>query len=81
LLLEHRYAITVARAEAEIRAVNSTADQARLLAVKPGTSAILLDRTVVDSTGRPIEFARDLYRADRASFRVGADLSLHRPLR
>lgn len=39
LLPEHRYAITVARAEAVIRAVDPTAKRARLLAVKPGTSA------------------------------------------
>jgi GntR family transcriptional regulator len=56
-------------------------DQAALLAVHDGTPAIMLDRTAVDSTGRPVEFARDLYRADRASFRVGAQLSIHPPLR
>jgi DNA-binding GntR family transcriptional regulator len=81
LLLEQRYGITVARAEAVIQAITPTPDQAALLAVHDGTPAIVLDRTVVDSTGRLIEFARDLYRADRASFRVGAQLSIHPPLR
>jgi GntR family transcriptional regulator len=81
LLLKERYAITVARAEAVIRAVTPTVEQAQLLALEAGTPAIQLDRSVVDSTGRPIEFARDVYRADRASFRVGAQLSLDQPLR
>ncbi len=81
LLLEHRYGITVTRAEAVIRAVNPTPEEAQRLAIDTHAPAILLVRTVVDSTGRPIEFARDIYRADRASFRVGAQLDLHEPLR
>lgn len=81
LLLEQRYGITVARAEAVIQAATPSQDQAQLLALEPTTPAILLDRTVVDGTGRPVEFARDVYRADRASFRVGAQLSLHPPPR
>lgn len=81
LLLEQRYGIRVARAEALIQAVHPTAEEAQVLAIATPVPAILLTRTVVDSTGRPIEFARDLYRADRASFRVGTQLNLHEPLR
>jgi DNA-binding GntR family transcriptional regulator len=56
-------------------------EEARLLAMEPTWPAILLTRTVVDGAGRPIEFARDVSRGDRASFRVGAQLELHDPLR
>jgi GntR family transcriptional regulator len=81
LLLEQRYGITVARAEAVIQAATPSPEEAQLLRTEPTTPLILIDRTVVDATGHPIEFARDLYRSDRASFRVGAQLSLHRPMR
>ena len=77
LLLEERYGVTVARAETVIEAVQPNAPDSRLLQMSRGAPAILLSRTVVDGTGRPIEFARDLYRADRASFRVGTQLDLH----
>jgi GntR family transcriptional regulator len=77
LLLEQRYGITVARAEAVIRAMKPSREQAQLLALDHTVPAIVLDRTVVDATGRSIEFARDVYRSDRVSFRVGAQLSLH----
>jgi GntR family transcriptional regulator len=81
LLLEQRYGITVARAEALIQAVHPDPEEARLLAMETTSPAILLTRTVVDGAGRAIEFARDLYRGDRASFRVGAQLEIHDPLR
>lgn len=81
LLLESRYGIRVARAEAVVRATVPVAEEARLLALDGQAPVITLDRTVVDAAGRPVEFARDVYRGDRASFRVGAQLSLHEPLR
>jgi GntR family transcriptional regulator len=79
LLLEERYGVMVARAETLIEAVQPEVSDARLLQMKLRAPAIRLTRTVVDTTGRPIEFARDLYRADRAGFRVGTMLDLHEP--
>lgn len=81
LLLEERYGVTVARAETLIEAVQPEAPDARLLQMPLRAPAILLTRTVVDASGRPVEFARDLYRGDRAGFRVGTTLLLHEPRR
>ncbi|WP_411268339.1 UTRA domain-containing protein [Nonomuraea sp. PA05] len=39
------------------------------LKVRSASSGILLTRRTHDGEGRCIEFARDVYRADRASFR------------
>jgi GntR family transcriptional regulator len=50
----------------------ATAD-ARHLAARPGAPAILFTRTTRAADGRPVEFARDLYRGDRARF----ELTLH----
>lgn len=81
LLLDQHYRVTVARAETLIEAVRPSQADARLLEMSTREPAILLTRSVVDSAGRPVEFARDLYRADRASFRVGTQLNLHEPQR
>jgi GntR family transcriptional regulator len=48
------------------------------LNVRPGSAGTLLTRTTVDVAGRTVEFARDVYRADRASFEVTVDLSADR---
>jgi GntR family transcriptional regulator len=43
------------------------------LGTRPGAPAILFTRTTRAADGRPVEFARDLYRGDRARF----ELTLH----
>jgi GntR family transcriptional regulator len=39
--------------------------EARLLGVEPGVPLMLVSRIALDSTGTPVEYARDLFRADR----------------
>lgn len=81
LLLDRSWGVTPVRAEAVFEAVLPVTEQARLLQISIRDPAILLTRTVVDAAGRPVEFAHDLYRGDRVSFRVGAQLDLNAPLR
>ena len=43
---------------------------ARHLGARPGAPAMVVTRTARDREGRPVEFARDVYRGDRARFEV-----------
>lgn len=75
-LLAQRYDVQVVRAEAVVEAVELDRFEARALHTRQRAAAILLTRTAFDPDDRPVEFARDIYRGDRASFRVGANVSL-----
>ena len=56
-------------------AKNASATEARLLDESRGTALLTLERIAYDQAGRPIEFARHLYRASRYAFTT----SLPRP--
>ena len=43
----------------------SVADEAAILDVEPGAPLMAITRTTTDRDGEPIEFSRDLFRADR----------------
>lgn len=58
------------RAEQEIGAVNLNAEQASLLNVPPGAAAMRVDRASTTGRGVLIEYARDVFRADRYAFRM-----------
>ncbi|PRC59252.1 GntR family transcriptional regulator, partial [Mycobacterium sp. ITM-2017-0098] len=47
------------------------------LGVRAGSAGTLLTRSTVDSAGRCVEYARDVYRADRAAFEVSEVLDAH----
>jgi GntR family transcriptional regulator len=67
-VMRSRYGIEPDTAETSLEPAALDAADARHLTVRPGTPAILVVRTTRDATGRAIEFARDLYRGDRARF-------------
>jgi GntR family transcriptional regulator len=46
--------------------------------VRAGSAGTLLARRTEDAAGRCVEYARDVYRADRASFEVSELLGSHR---
>jgi GntR family transcriptional regulator len=48
-----------------IEVVLATADEAAILEVEPGAPLMAITRTATDADGEPIEFSRDLFRADR----------------
>jgi GntR family transcriptional regulator len=45
--------------------VLASADEAAILDVEPGAPLMEITRTTTDTDGEPIEFSRDLFRADR----------------
>jgi GntR family transcriptional regulator len=63
-----RYGIEPESAETSLEPGALYPADARRLAARPGSPAILVVRTTRDRHGRAIEFARDLYRGDRARF-------------
>ena len=60
-----------------IEAVTLGAVEARLLAVPPGSPAILIHRLAY-AGGLAVEYAEDYYRGDRTKFRVRLDVLEHR---
>jgi DNA-binding GntR family transcriptional regulator len=50
------------------QSANASAAEARLLNESRGTELLTVERTVGDQSGRPVEFARHLYRASRYAF-------------
>jgi GntR family transcriptional regulator len=67
-VMRSRYGIELDTAETSLEPAALDAADARHLTVRPGAPAILVVRTTRDGSGRAIEFARDLYRGDRARF-------------
>ena len=43
----------------------ASADEAAILEIEPGAPLMAITRTTTDADGEPIEFSRDLFRADR----------------
>ena len=71
-LLQSRYGVHPARADARVVAVALDHFEAQTLGVKPGSAGIVLTRTVFDDGGGVVELARDVYRGDRTEFSVSA---------
>jgi DNA-binding GntR family transcriptional regulator len=49
-------------------AKNASTAEARTLNETRGTALLTMERIVYDQSGRPVEFARHLYRASRYAF-------------
>jgi GntR family transcriptional regulator len=73
-LMESRYGVRPAKADARVVAVSLDQLDADLLGVAPGSVAIVLSRVVFDTEGTVVELARDVYRGDRAEFSVTATI-------
>jgi GntR family transcriptional regulator len=69
-LLRERYAIDPCTADESIEPAVLEPEDARHLSARPGSPAMVVTRTARDRDGRPVEFARDVYRGDRARFEV-----------
>lgn len=67
-LMRERYGRGPARSRQEIEPTQLDAEAAAALGGRPDVPALRVTRTAWDSGGRPIEFARDLYRGDRLVF-------------
>lgn len=71
-LLEDRFDVQLGEAEELIEVVNATDREASVLSVEADTPLLSITRTTVDASGRPFEFSRDLFRADRTRITVRA---------
>jgi GntR family transcriptional regulator len=67
-VMRGRYGIDPVSAETSLEPAALDAGDARHLEARPGAPAILVVRTTRAADGRAVEFARDLYRGDRARF-------------
>lgn len=68
-LLYSEYGVELDSAEETIEAVIAQPHEARLLGCVQPAALLQLTRLTVDSRGRPVEYVRSLYRADRFRFR------------
>jgi GntR family transcriptional regulator len=64
-LIEDHFEVRPAKATERIEVVLAAPDEAMILEVQPGAPLLAITRTVTDADGEPIEFSRDLFRADR----------------
>lgn len=70
VLMRERYDREPVRAIECLEPVAAPAPDARLLGIPPRSPVMHVVRTTYDTTGAPIEYARDRHRGDRASFVV-----------
>jgi GntR family transcriptional regulator len=74
-VLRSRYGIDLASSTAVLESIVLDDASSAQLGIRAGSAGTLLTRRTVDSAGRCVEYARDVYRADRASFEVSEVLS------
>jgi GntR family transcriptional regulator len=61
-----------------IEVAAASADEAAILDVEPGAPLMAITRTTTDADGEPIEFSRDLFRADRTRIVVRTEAGTSR---
>jgi len=64
-LLEDKYGLRPYRARESLEPVVAGVREAEALEIDEGAPLMLVERTAYSITGRPLEFARDLFRGDR----------------
>lgn len=69
-LLESRFNIQLNEADESVEATPANAREADLLEVKKGSPLLLRERITFAVGGRPVEFVKTIYRADRYKYRV-----------
>lgn len=74
-LLETRYKLRLWNGEQVIRARCATAEERKLLQVKPCTAVLYMERVSYAATGEPVEYLEAVWRGDRYEFKA----SLARP--
>jgi GntR family transcriptional regulator len=64
-LLNERYGVHLASGEETVESAAAEPEEAELLKTRIGAPLLVLSRRSWDADGRPVEFARSLYRGDR----------------
>lgn len=75
VLLRDRFGVDLHRADAVLESVILDEESCALLGIRTASRGILLTRRTFDAHERCVEYARDVYRADRAAFEVSAPVS------
>ena len=73
-LLRDRYGIELSQSTAVLESIVLDDASSSQLNLRPGSAGTLLTRRTLDAKGRCIEYARDVYRADRTAFEVSETL-------
>jgi len=68
-LFESEFGVRMVRADEKLRAVLPDPEQARLLAVAPGTPLLSVERIAYTYNDVPMELRRGLYRTDTHHYR------------
>jgi GntR family transcriptional regulator len=79
-LLADRYGQRPHTAVERLEAVAARADEAEALGVEAGAPLMLIERTARSVAGRPLEFARDLFRPDRVRIVVRSGVDQPTPI-
>lgn len=74
-ILREEYGVRPGSASFHLKIACLDADEAVLLGVAAGDPAVDLVRLVCDPAGRPFELVQEIYRADRAEFRITTNLA------
>lgn len=74
-LIRETYGVQLVRSDAVLESIVLDEDSCSRLRVRAASSGILLTRKTYDDAGRCVEYARDVYRADRAAFEVSASVA------
>lgn len=69
-LLQSEYSVEPVEAEERIEVVFATEDEGLILGVATGSPLLSINRISLDSSGIPIEYSHDLFRADRTRITV-----------
>jgi GntR family transcriptional regulator len=74
-LLTEEYDVELDRSEAVLESIILDEEACSRLQIRAGSPGIMLTRRTFDDSGACVEYARDVYRADRAAFEVSATLT------
>lgn len=74
-ILREEYAVRPGSTSFHLKIARLDAEEAALLGVAAGDPAVDLVRLVCDPAGRPFELVQEIYRADRAEFRITTNLA------
>jgi GntR family transcriptional regulator len=69
-ILEAKHHYVFQRSEHTIEASLATKQDGKLLGIRTGKPVLIMNRLVFLDDGTPIEYAEDVYRADRATFKI-----------
>ncbi len=77
-LIEEHFGARPTEAVERIEVAAASAAEAAILDIEPGAPLMAITRTTTDPDGEPIEFSRDLFRADRTRIVVHTEAGTSR---